>query len=47
MLADKEVINNINWRVTRYGKKIGKGDLGLIWLSGKEAGIYAVAEILH
>ena len=33
------------WLVNRYKKEIGKGDIALIWMSGKEAGIYAVSEI--
>lgn len=34
------------WLVNRYKEEIGKGDIALIWMSGKEAGIYAVAEII-
>ena len=34
------------WRVTRYKEKIKIGDTALIWICGKSAGIYAVAEII-
>jgi len=33
------------WLVTRYGKDIAPGDGVLAWVSGKEAGIYAIAEV--
>ena len=33
------------WLVTRYGKDIAPGDGVLVWVSGKEAGIYAIAEV--
>lgn len=33
------------WLVTRYGKDIASGDGVLVWVSGKEAGIYAIAEV--
>ncbi len=33
------------WLVTRYAKDIAPGDGVLIWVSGKEAGIYALAEV--
>ena len=44
-LAD-ERSNEDMWLVSRYKKEIKKGDIGLIWMSGKEAGIYAVVEII-
>lgn len=34
------------WQVNQHKQRIKKGDIGIIWMSGKEAGIYAVAEIL-
>lgn len=46
MLADDEVTNGFHWKVSRYTKDILKGHTGLIWLSGKKAGIYAVTEIM-
>lgn len=33
------------WLVTRYGKDIASGDGVLVWVSGKKAGIYAIAEV--
>lgn len=33
------------WLVTRYAKDIAPGDGVLVWVSGKEAGIYALAEV--
>jgi len=33
------------WLVTRYGKDIAPGDGVLVWVSGKEAGIYAIATV--
>lgn len=33
------------WLVTRYAKDIALGDGVLVWVSGKEAGIYALAEV--
>lgn len=32
--------------MNQYKKEIAKGHIGLIWLSGKEAGIYALTEII-
>ena len=34
------------WQVNQYKDKIKRGDIALIWMSGKEAGIYAVADIV-
>jgi predicted RNA-binding protein with PUA-like domain len=45
MLDDQEVIKEFHWSVKQYKDSIGKGQIGLIWLSGKEAGIYAIVEI--
>ncbi len=33
------------WRVTRYKNKIKKGHNAIIWMSGKNAGIYAIMKI--
>ncbi|TAE58762.1 MAG: EVE domain-containing protein [Nostocales cyanobacterium] len=33
------------WLVTRYGKDIFPGDGVIIWISGTQAGIYALAEV--
>jgi len=44
-LSDKEIDNNKHWLVNQYKSKIKQGHLGLIWMSGKDAGIYAIARI--
>ena len=33
------------WLVTRYAEDIAPGDGVLVWVSGEEAGIYAIAEV--
>ena len=33
------------WQVNQHKDAIRQGDVALIWMSGKEAGIYAVAEV--
>lgn len=43
-LSDPNVQQH-HWLVNQHVNKIKKGDMALIWMSGKEAGIYAVAEI--
>lgn len=35
------------WLVTRYDKDIAPGDGVLIWKSGQDAGVYAIAEIIE
>ena len=45
-LADDEIGDSIHWLVNQYKTDINKGHIGMIWLSGKEAGIYAITEIL-
>ena len=44
-LLDPEV-QRYSWYVNQYINQIKQGDIALIWMSGKEAGIYAVAEII-
>ena len=34
-----------SWRVKQYPKNIKKGDIAIIWICGKKAGIYALVEI--
>jgi hypothetical protein len=46
MLTDNEVVNEFHWKVKRYRDNILKGHIGLIWISGGKAGIYAIAEII-
>jgi hypothetical protein len=38
-------LDGIYWLVTRYDKEITPSDLVLIWIAGKQAGIYAIAEV--
>ncbi|MTJ46843.1 EVE domain-containing protein [Dolichospermum sp. UHCC 0259] len=40
-------LEQIPWLVTRYAKDITPGDGVIIWLSGKESGIYAIAEVIE
>lgn len=44
-LADERIKEDV-WQVNQHKDKIKKGDIGLIWMSGKEAGIYAVVDII-
>lgn len=44
-LTDETIGDNIHWYVGQHKKKIKKGHLGLIWMSGKESGIYAITRI--
>jgi predicted RNA-binding protein with PUA-like domain len=39
-------LEEMPWLVTRYGKQIAVGDGVLVWMSGEQAGIYAIAEIV-
>lgn len=41
-----ETLDKNSWYVAKHKDKIKEGDMVLIWMSGKEAGIYAVAEIM-
>jgi len=44
-LSDKEIGNTIHWLVKQNKYKIHKGHIVLLWMSGKEAGIYALARV--
>ncbi len=45
-LRDEDIIKNVDvWEVNQYKGEIRKGDIGIIWMSGNEAGIYGVIEI--
>jgi hypothetical protein len=44
-LADEEIGEVKHWLVNQYKNEISAGDIGLIWLSGPEGGIYAITEI--
>jgi len=45
-LADEEIGNIIHWEVNQHKNDIAAGHIAFIWLSGNEAGIYALAEIV-
>ena len=45
-LADEEIGVNMHWLVNQHKNDIIKGHIGMIWLSGKESGIYAITEIV-
>lgn len=34
------------WQINQHGKEIKSGDMAFIWMSGKNSGIYAVAEVI-
>jgi len=44
-LNDEDIGDTVHWAVNQHKNKIKKGHLGLIWMSGKEGGIYAVTRI--
>jgi hypothetical protein len=44
-LSDKEIGNTIHWLVKQNKYKIHKGHIVLLWMSGKEAGIYALSRV--
>ena len=45
-LSDDEIGNDMHWLVNQHTIEISKGHIGIIWLSGREAGIYAITEIV-
>lgn len=40
-------LQEMPWLVTRYAKEIAVGDGVLVWMSGENAGIYAIAEVIE
>jgi hypothetical protein len=44
-LNDPNIGNNIHWLVNQHKNKIKEGHNGLIWMSGPDAGIYAITRI--
>ena len=40
-------LEEIPWLVTRYAKEIAVGDGVLVWMSGENAGVYAIAEVIE
>jgi hypothetical protein len=45
-LSDDKIGDEIHWLVNQHKSEISKGHIGLIWLSGRDSGIYAVTEII-
>lgn len=45
-LDDDEVSGDIRWYVGQHKGKIKEGHIAIIWMSGAEGGIYAIAKIL-
>ncbi len=39
-------LKQLGWQVNQHKDKIKKGDIALIWMSGKDAGIYAVSRVI-
>jgi hypothetical protein len=44
-LDDEQITEDV-WMVNQHKDEIKKSDVGLVWMSGKEAGIYEVIDIL-
>jgi hypothetical protein len=44
-LRDDRIAHPVCWLVNQRKNEIKKGDIAIIWMSGKEAGIYSVAKI--
>jgi len=44
-LSDEKIGNSIHWLVNQHKGKIRQGHIGLLWMSGKDSGIYAVTQI--
>lgn len=44
-LADEKIGNTIHWLVNQHKMEIKKEHIGIIWMSGKDAGIYAITKI--
>lgn len=44
-LSDQDVGNTLHWLVKQNKSKIHKGHLALLWMSGKDSGIYALTRI--
>lgn len=45
-LLDEEVKNGFHWKVKQHKDEIAKGHIGLIWCSGKSAGIIAITQLI-
>lgn len=44
-LSDEKIGNSIHWLVNQHKGEIRQGHIGLLWMSGKDSGIYAVTQI--
>lgn len=44
-LSDAGIGNCIHWSVNQHRSRIRKGHIGLVWISGREAGIYVMTRI--
>jgi len=44
-MGDTDIGNHVHWTVNQHFNKIHKGHLVLLWMSGPEAGIYALARV--
>lgn len=44
-LTDERLQEDV-WLVSQHKSEIKKSDIGLIWMSGKEAGIYAITDVV-
>jgi len=44
-LSDEKIGNSIHWLVNQHKGEIRQGHVGLLWMSGKDSGIYAVTQI--
>lgn len=47
MLEGIHDLEGMHWLVTRYHRDISVDDRVLLWMSGKAAGIYALAEVIE
>lgn len=45
-LVDENVKKGFHWKVEQHKNEIAKGHIGLIWRSGKSAGIIAITELI-
>ena len=45
-ISCEKLENKIHWYVGQHKKRIKKAHVALIWMSGKESGIYAVVQIM-
>ena len=45
-LVDEKVKIGFHWKVKQHKNEIKKGDIGIIWRSGKLAGILAITELI-